>query len=100
MMSWAEEAARREGISREEADRWAIRSHQRAIAAQDAGTFTKEILPIPVRDCKGGETPFALDEGPRRDTTLEKIAKLKPVYPDGVYCNCWGTRPLLPTFNV
>ncbi|MBN1849681.1 MAG: thiolase family protein [Deltaproteobacteria bacterium] len=84
MMSWAEEAARREGISREEADRWAIRSHQRAIAAQDKGIFTEEIVPIPVRDRKGVETPFASDEGPRRDTTLEKLAKLKPVYPDGV----------------
>ena len=77
----AEEAAKRERISREEADRWAIRSHQRAITAQDAGTFTEEIVPIPVQTGKGGETFFALDEGPRRDTTLEKIAKLKPVYP-------------------
>lgn len=84
MMSWAEEAARREGISREEADRWAIRSHQRAIAAQDKGFFNEEIVPVPLRDRKGGETLFALDEGPRRDTTLEKIAKLKAVYPDGV----------------
>jgi acetyl-CoA C-acetyltransferase len=84
MMSWAEAAARREGISREEADRWAVRSHQRAIAAWDAGRFTEEIVPIPVQNGKGGEVPFALDEGPRRDTTLEKIVKLKPVYPDGV----------------
>jgi acetyl-CoA C-acetyltransferase len=84
MMSWAEEAARREGISREEADRWAVRSHQRAIAAWDAGIFTGEIVPVPVQGGKGGEVSFAVDESPRRDTTLEKIAKLKPVYPDGV----------------
>lgn len=83
MMSWAEEAAKREGITRDEADRWAIRSHQRAIAAWDSGRFTEEIAPVPVQG-KGGETLFALDEGPRRDTTLEKIAKLKPVYPGGV----------------
>ncbi|MCE5283293.1 MAG: thiolase family protein [Deltaproteobacteria bacterium] len=80
MMTWAEVAAKREGIKREEADRWAIRSHQRAIAAWDAGKFSGEIVPVPV----GGEESFAVDEGPRRDTTLEKIAKLKPVYPDGV----------------
>jgi len=84
MMSWAEEAAKREGIKREEADRWAIRSHQRAIAAWDAGRFADEIVPVPVAGAKGGETSFAVDEGPRRDTTLDKIAKLKPVYPDGV----------------
>ncbi|MDF1592894.1 MAG: thiolase family protein [Desulfobacterales bacterium] len=84
MMMWAEEAAKREGVSREEADRWAIRSHQRAVAAWDAGIFTDEIVPVPVNGGKGGEVPFSVDEGPRRDTTLEKIAKLKPVYPDGV----------------
>ena len=84
MMSWAEVAAKREGITREEADRWAIRSHQRAIAAWDAGKFTDEIVPVPVPGAKGAESSFTVDEGPRRDTTLEKIAKLKPVYPDGV----------------
>jgi len=84
MMTWAEVAAKREGIKREEADRWAIRSHQRAIAAWDAGKFAGEIVPVPVSGGKAGEVMFAVDEGPRRDTTLEKIAKLKPVYPDGV----------------
>jgi acetyl-CoA C-acetyltransferase len=84
MMSWAEVAAKREGIKREEADRWAIRSHERAIAAWDAGRFVEEVVPVPVEGGKGGEGSFAVDEGPRRDTTLEKIAKLKPVYPDGV----------------
>ena len=84
MMTWAEVAAKREGIKREEADRWAIRSHQRAIAAWDAGKFVGEIVPVPAGGGKGGEGSFAVDEGPRRDTTLEKIAKLKPVYPDGV----------------
>jgi acetyl-CoA C-acetyltransferase len=84
MMTWAEEAAKREGIKREEADRWAIRSHQRAIAAWDAGKFTGEIVPVPLPGAKGAETFFAVDEGPRRETTLDKIAKLKPVYPNGV----------------
>ncbi len=84
MMSWAEEAAKREGILREECDCWAIRSHERAVAAWDKGTFAEEIVPVPRPGSKGGEDPFALDEGPRRDTTLEKLAKLKPVYPGGV----------------
>lgn len=85
MMSWAEAAAKKEGIKREEADRWALRSHQRAIAAQEAGKFVDEIVPVPIGKAKDG-TPlfFSVDEGPRKDTTLEKLAKLKPVYPDGV----------------
>ncbi len=84
MMSWAEVAAKREGIKRKEADRWAIRSHQRAIVAWDTEKFVEEIVPVPVPWAKGGEVLFAVDEGPRRDTTLEKIAKLMPVYADGV----------------
>lgn len=85
MISWAEVAAKKENITREEADRWACRSHQKAIAAQDAGKFAEEIVPVPVGKGKGGETIlFAADEGPRRDTTLERLAKLRPVYPDGV----------------
>ena len=85
MISWAEAAAKKENITREEADLWACRSHQKAIAAQDAGKFAEEIVPVPVGKGKGGETIlFAADEGPRRDTTLERLAKLRPVYPDGV----------------
>lgn len=83
MMTWAETAAKKEGISREDADRWAIRSHQRAIAAIDSGKFKEEIVPVPVRQ-KHGEVMFDTDETPRRDTSLEKLAKLRPVYPDGV----------------
>lgn len=85
MMSWAETAAKREKITREEADRWALRSHRRAIAAQDAGKFADEIVPAPVGKDKNGETVyFKTDEGPRRETTLERLSKLKTVYPDGV----------------
>ncbi len=84
MMTWAEEAAGREGIARAEADRWSIRSHQRAIAAWDAGKFAEEVVPVPRPGAKGDAVPFAVDEGPRRDTTLEKLAQLKPVYPGGV----------------
>ena len=85
MMSWAEAAAKKEGIKREEADRWALRSHQRAIAAQEAGKFTDEIVPVPMGKGKDGNPLFfSTDEGPRKETTLEKLAKLKPVYADGV----------------
>lgn len=85
MMTWAETAAKREKITREEADRWALRSHMRAVAAQDGGKFAEEIVPIPIGKGKSGEDMFlTLDEGPRRDTTLEKLARLRPVYPDGV----------------
>ena len=85
MMTWAETAAKREKITREDADRWALRSHQRAIAAQDAGKFIDEIVSIPTGKDQNGETVYLkTDEGPRRDSTLERLAKLKPVYKDGV----------------
>jgi acetyl-CoA C-acetyltransferase len=85
MMTWAETAAKKENITREEADRWALRSHQKAIAALDAGKFAEEILPIPLGKGKDGQMNFLKnDEGPRRETTLEKLAKLRPVYTDGV----------------
>jgi len=93
MMSWAETAAKRENITREEADRWAYRSHKRAIAAWDGGKFAQEIVPVPVGKGKdGGIIFFNTDEGPRRETTVEKLAKLKPVYPDGV-CTAGNSLP-------
>ena len=76
----AEEVAALDGISRLDSDEFALRSHQRALAAIDAGRFTAEIVPVPVRD---GE--FAVDEGPRRATTAEKLAALKTVFrADGI----------------
>ena len=84
MMTWAETAAKRENISRQEADEWSLRSHQKAIAAMDEGRLAEEIAPVPVP--KRNEPPmlFDVDETPRRDTTIEKLAKLAPVYPGGV----------------
>ena len=84
MMTWAETAAKNENISRDEADRWALRSHERAIAAQDEGKFSEEIVSVPVPQRKGDPVAFDTDETPRRDTTLEKLARLKTVYKDGV----------------
>jgi acetyl-CoA C-acetyltransferase len=85
MMTWAEAAAKKENITREEADSWAFRSHQRAIAAQEAGKFAQEIVPIPLGKGKDGQPLFfETDEGPRKDTSLERLAKLRPVYEGGV----------------
>lgn len=84
MMSWAELAARKENITRKEVDKWSYGSHQKAIAAQDSGKFKEEIVPVPVPQRKGEAILFDTDEGPRRSTSMEKLAKLKPVYPDGI----------------
>jgi acetyl-CoA acyltransferase len=70
-------AAVKAGVSREEMDAWALRSHRNAIAAIDEGRFKEEIVEI--------ETPhgmFSVDEHPRRDTSMEKLAALKPLHPE------------------
>ena len=79
MMTWAETAAVEEKISREACDQWALASHQKACEALDAGVFKDEIAPVPVLQRKGKPIMVDLDENPRSDTTLEKLAKLKPV---------------------
>jgi acetyl-CoA C-acetyltransferase len=84
MMTWAEKAAKEEKITREEADNWSLRSHQKAIAAIESGKFSEEIVPIPIPQRKGEQLIFDIDETPRPGTTLEKLAKLPPIYPDGV----------------
>jgi acetyl-CoA C-acetyltransferase len=72
------------GVTREEQDEWALRSHQRAIRAIDSGRFAEEIVPVEVTGKKGEVTVVEHDEAPRRDTSLEKLARLKPVFqPDG-----------------
>ncbi len=71
-------------VTREEMDEFALKSHQKAIAAIDAGRFKEEIAPVEIRDGKGRVTVVDTDEAPRRDTSLEVLAKLKPVFkPDG-----------------
>ncbi|MFH1031790.1 MAG: acetyl-CoA C-acyltransferase [Chloroflexota bacterium] len=84
MMTWAEAAAKKENISRSEADKWSIGSHKKAIAAIDSGKFKQEIVPVPIPGPKGGEALFEVDETPRRDTSIEQLAKLRPIYADGV----------------
>ena len=75
-------AAVEAGVTREEMDAWAFRSQQRAIAAIDEGRFVDEIAPIEVALGDGTTTTFAVDEHPRRDSTLEKLASLKPIHPE------------------
>jgi acetyl-CoA C-acetyltransferase len=75
-------AAKEAAISREEMDAWALRSHQRAIAAIDRGAFDEEIVPVKARQKDGSFVEFAVDEHPRRSTSLEKLASLKPVHPE------------------
>jgi acetyl-CoA C-acetyltransferase len=65
--------------SREDQDAWALRSHQRAVIAQDAGHLAEEIAPVTVPGRKG-DTVVDADEGPRRDTSAEKLATLRPVF--------------------
>jgi acetyl-CoA C-acetyltransferase len=85
MGTHAERVAIKEQVSRADQDEFALLSHQRAIAAIDEGRFEAEIVPVTVRDAKGRETVVAVDEGPRRDSTIEGLARLKPVFelPEG-----------------
>ena len=70
-------------VSREAQDRFALRSHEKAVAAQDERRFREEIVPVTVKGRKGQETVVEADEGPRRDTTLEKLGKLKSAFKEG-----------------
>src|SRR5690349_23174479 len=75
MVEQASFVSRELGIAREDQDRWALRSHERAVKAIDEGKFQDEIVPV---------GNFAVDEGPRRNTSYEKLAALKPVFdPEG-----------------
>jgi acetyl-CoA C-acetyltransferase len=70
------------GVTRDEMDAWALRSHQRAVAGIDAGSFADEIVPIEVTHRDGTRSTFAVDEHPRRDTSMDKLASLKPLHPE------------------
>ena len=83
MIETAENLARDWGISREEADAYALRSQQRAAAAWDAGRFDQEIIPVPVPQRKGDPVLFARDEGFRADASPESLAKLRTLMPGG-----------------
>jgi acetyl-CoA C-acetyltransferase len=79
MMTWAETAAKKEGITREACDQWAFESHQKACAAMQSDNFKDEIIPVTVPRAKGEPLVVDADENPRSDTSIEKLSRLKPV---------------------
>ncbi|MFI7602053.1 thiolase family protein [Actinoplanes sp. NPDC049681] len=85
----AEEVAALDGITRADSDAFALRSHERAVAAIDAGRFDAEIVPVPVKD---GEV--TRDEGPRRGSTLERLGALKPVFRKDGLVTAGSSSPL------
>ena len=76
----AEYTAAKSKITRERQDEYAVRSHQKAVAAMDAGKFARELVAVPVPQRKGDAKMVSQDEGPRRDASLESLAKLRPVF--------------------
>ncbi len=83
MPETAENLGKQYGITREEADAFAVESHRKAAAAWAEGRFADEVIPLEVPAAKGATVSFAKDEGIRADTTLESLAKLKPVLKNG-----------------
>ena len=77
----AEYTAAKAGVTREDADAFSLRSHRKAVAAIDAGNFRDEIVPVEVKG-RRGVTVVDTDEGPRRDTSMEALAKLRPAFPN------------------
>jgi 3-oxoadipyl-CoA thiolase len=86
----AEVVARRYGITRDDQDRWALESHQKAVAAQQACHFHNELVPVELP--AGGR--FEIDEGPRADTSLEKLAALKPAFDKDGTVTAGNSSPL------
>ncbi|MFN2544031.1 MAG: acetyl-CoA C-acyltransferase [Actinomycetota bacterium] len=78
-----ENVAEKYGVTREDQDGWSLESHRRAVAAIDAGRFEDEIVAVAVPQRRGDAVEFLVDERPRRDTSLEQLAKLPAVYKEG-----------------
>jgi 3-oxoadipyl-CoA thiolase len=79
----AENVAERYGVAREDQDAFALESHRRAVAAAEAGRFDDELVTVDVPQPKGEPVTVHSDEGPRPDTTLEKLASLRPIFREG-----------------
>lgn len=90
----AENVVAETGISRGDQDAFALRSHQLAVRARDAGAFRDEIVPVEVPGPKGRSTVVAVDEGPRHDTTLEALAKLPAAFRQGGTVTAGNSSPL------
>jgi acetyl-CoA C-acetyltransferase len=94
MGSSAEWIAREYGVSRQDQDELAVRSHQRALAAMDAGRFKEEIVAVPIAQRKGPPLLFDTDETPRRETSLEALTKLKPAFEAGGTVTAGNAPPI------
>ena len=90
----AERVAQKYEISREDQDAFALRSHRRAVDAQASGRLAEEIVPVDVPQRKGLPLRLADDEGPRPDTSLEALAKLRPAFADGGSVTAGNSSPL------
>jgi acetyl-CoA C-acetyltransferase len=83
MIETAENIAARDRIAREEQDAYALRGHQCAVAALESGTCADEIVPVLIPQRRGAPKLFQVDEGPRKETSLEALAKLRPLTSGG-----------------
>jgi acetyl-CoA C-acetyltransferase len=83
MIETAENLSEQYSIARAEQDAYALRSHQCAVAAVESGKFAEEIIPVTISQRRGDPKVFQVDEGPRKDTSLEVLAKLRPITPNG-----------------
>jgi 3-oxoadipyl-CoA thiolase len=90
----AEEVATLDGITRDECDAFALRSHTRAVAAAKDGRFDDELLPVAVPQRRGDPVPVTADEGPRADTTLDRLAGLRPVFRSDGIVTAGNSSPL------
>jgi len=90
----AENVANKFGIGREEQDRWALESHKKAAAAWERGAFAEELAPVEVRQAKGPAVQFDRDECVRPDSSLDKLAKLKPAFREGGSVTAGNSSPL------
>ena len=90
----AERVALKYEISREDQDAFALRSHQRAIAAQSSGRLAEEIVSVDVAQKKGAAIRLAVDEGPRADSTLEALARLRPAFAEDGSVTAGNSSPL------
>ena len=90
----AERVARKYEIGREDQDEFALRSHQRAVAAQSAGTFDAELVPVAVPQKKGEPVHVKTDEGPRADSSLEALARLQPAFASDGTVTAGNSSPL------
>jgi acetyl-CoA acetyltransferase family protein len=90
----AERVAQKYEVSREDQDAFALRSHQRAVAAQKSGRLAEEIVPVVVPQRKGEPLRLTADEGPREDTSLAALAKLKPAFSEKGSVTAGNSSPL------